>query len=298
MSHRSYDALVLDLDGTLLDESSRVHPRNRAALQAAMAAGVRVMVATGRSNIAAHPVLEELGIDTPAIVFNGAGLYSASERRMLEERILSKRTLRRALAYGERGDLCTVVMRADAKFATRPRDECEASALALMSGLEFVERPELDVEFAMRVTLFSRGHAAPETFGGEVEAHIDQPLYLTHFPLNVLPSHRASPLHVVDVQPPCRGKAEALRVLEDAYGIPRRRVVAVGDATNDLPMFAAAGLSVAMGDGMPEARRCAQRVIGGQNSTAIAELIDELFLAPRGLDEAAKSVRATDGAAR
>jgi Cof subfamily protein (haloacid dehalogenase superfamily) len=286
MTNRRYDALVLDLDGTLLDESSSIHPENRSALHAARDAGVRIMIATGRSSISAHPVLESLEIDTPAIVFNGAGLYSATERRMLEERILSKRTLQRALEYGARRDFSTVVMRADAKFATAPRDECEEAALALMTGLQVVDRASLDVEFAIRVTLFSREHAASEAFGSEVESAIDQPLYLTHFPLNALPSHRSSPLHVVDVQPPCRGKAEALRVLEELYGIPRSRVAAVGDATNDLPMFAAAGFSAAMGDGMPEARRAAQRVIGGQNSTTIAELIEELFLAPRAVERA------------
>lgn len=283
MTQRQYDALVLDLDGTLLDERSRIHPENRAALEAAVEAGVRVMIATGRSSLSAHPILESLGFETPAIVFNGAGLYSARERRMLEERVLSRRTLQRALVFGAEHDLATVVMRADAKFATHPRDAGEEAAMALMTGLEFVDRAHLEVEFAMRVTFFSGDHAASEAFGNAVEAAIDQPLYLTHFPLNVLASHRSSPLQVVDVQPPCRGKAEALRVLADSYGIPSARVVAVGDATNDLPMFAAAGLSVAMGDGMPEARSAALRVIGGQNSTAIAELVEELYLAPRAL---------------
>jgi Cof subfamily protein (haloacid dehalogenase superfamily) len=280
MVNRLYDALVLDLDGTLLDERSQIHPENRAALEAAVAAGARVMIATGRSSLSAHPVLESLDLDTPAIVFNGAGLYSARDRRMIEERILSKRSLQRTLAFGAARGLSTVVMRADAKFATRPRDACEESALALMTGLQFVERDALEVEFAMRVTLFSRDHAESGAFGAEVGQAVDQPLYLTHFPLSVLASHRESPLHVVDVQPPCRGKAEAMRVLEEHYGIPPARVVAVGDATNDLEMFAAAGLSVAMGDGMQEARDAARRVIGGQNSTAIAELVEELFLAP------------------
>jgi len=54
-------------------------------------------------------------------------------------------------------------------------------------------------------------------------------------------------------------------------------VVCVGDATNDLPMFAASGLSVAMGDGMREAREAADRVIGDSDTDAIAELIQELF---------------------
>ncbi len=67
--------------------------------------------------------------------------------------------------------------------------------------------------------------------------------------------------------------------LEELYGIPEHRVVAVGDATNDIPMLESAGLAVAMGDGMEEARAVAHRVIGGHDSTAIAELVDELFLA-------------------
>jgi hydroxymethylpyrimidine pyrophosphatase-like HAD family hydrolase len=85
---------------------------------------------------------------------------------------------------------------------------------------------------------------------------------------------------VLDIHPPCRGKGEALRVLEELYGIPAARVVAVGDATNDIPMFELAGLSVAMENSMGEALAVAQRVIGSNNGPAIAELVEELFLAP------------------
>ncbi len=66
-------------------------------------------------------------------------------------------------------------------------------------------------------------------------------------------------------------------MLEELYGIPAHRVVAVGDATNDIPMLEAAGLGVAMGDGMEEALAAADRVIGGHDTTAIADLVAELF---------------------
>jgi HAD superfamily hydrolase (TIGR01484 family) len=277
---RPYDALVLDLDGTLLDEQSSVHPENRAAIRAAVDRGVVVLVATGRSTISAHPVLEHLGLDTPAVVFNGAGLYDPRERKMLEERVLSNRTLARAIDLGRRRDWMTVLMGADSKLALEPRNELEASGLALMTGVRYVPRDRLSMEFVIRVTYFSREYPRSEAFGDEVERDIGQPIYLTHFPLSVLPSHRASPLQVVDVHPPCSGKAEALRVLAERYGIPASRVVAIGDATNDIPMLEAAGLSVAMEDGMPEAVAVAKRVIGGHDTTAIAELVEELFLAP------------------
>ena len=101
---------------------------------------------------------------------------------------------------------------------------------------------------------------------------------MTHFPLAVLPRHRASAMVAVDVHAPCAGKAEALRVLAETYGIPPGRVVAVGDATNDGPMIARAGLGVAMGNAMEELKRIARRVIGHHDEGAIAALVRELFL--------------------
>ena len=151
--------------------------------------------------------------------------------------------------------------------------------MAMMTGLEFCSRADLRLDWTIRVTLFSRRHLDSQALALEFESAVDQPLYLTHFPLRALATHRASPLQVLDIQPPCRGKGEALRVLEELYGIPRERVVAVGDATNDIPMFEVAGLAVAMENAMIEARAAAKRVIGSNESDAIPALVEELFLA-------------------
>jgi hydroxymethylpyrimidine pyrophosphatase-like HAD family hydrolase len=69
-----------------------------------------------------------------------------------------------------------------------------------------------------------------------------------------------------------------VRVLRELHGIEAARIVAVGDATNDVPMFEAAGLAVAMEVSMPQAKSAAARVIGDCNSGAIGELVEELFL--------------------
>lgn len=278
MSTRRYDALLVDLDGTLLDESGKVHPRTKAALRAAEAGGVRVMIATGRSTISTRPVVEELGLETPALVFNGAGLWCPVKQRMLEERVLGKRTLERALRYGAERDLLTVLMSAETKMANTPRNQLETDALRGLMGLKIVPRAELNAEFVIRVTYYSQDHESSLALAEDVRAFVDQPVYMTHFPLNWLPTHRESPASCLDLHPPCKGKAEGLRMLEERYGIPAERVVAVGDATNDIPMFEAAGLAVAMQDGMPEALAAADRVIGDNDSTALAELVEELFL--------------------
>ncbi|MEW6072598.1 MAG: HAD-IIB family hydrolase [Planctomycetota bacterium] len=277
MIQTAYEALVLDIDGTLATDEGEIRPRNRAALRAARAAGVRVMLATGRSEGSTVPLLADLGLDTPAILYNGAGVFCPVRGRLIEERLLGERTVRKTLAFAGARGILPVVMRYGAKFAPPPRDAAETDALRLLTDLCLVADGRLPIENLLRISLFSGRHASLEALAADLQRAVDLPAYVTHFPLAMLPGHRASPLFVADVQPPCRGKAEALRVLEERYGIPAARVVAVGDAQNDLPLLEEAGLGVAMANAVPEARAAADRVIGSNNSDAIAELVEELF---------------------
>lgn len=277
MSNGAYQALVLDLDGTLVTDEGRIRARTLEVLRAASARGVRVMIATGRSELGVQSVLAELAMDTPAIVFNGAGLYCPRERRLLEERLLSDRVVARCFDFAEHSRVMPVIQVAGAKYAPHPRGPHEELALRGLEGLRFVPFDELPREYVIRISFFSDLHGGSDALASEVEGWIAQPLHLTHFPLNALATHRTSALLVVDVQPPCRGKGEALRVLRERYGIAPECVVAVGDADNDLPMLTEAGLGVAMGNAMPRVLAAAGRVIGDNNSDTIAELVDELF---------------------
>lgn len=281
---RDFDALLLDLDGTLLDSSERISPANLQAVRAAEEAGVRVLVATGRSLSSARPVLDELGLSSRAVLFNGAAVWCPGEDRLVEERLLSNRTQERLETFGEEcGDL-VIWMTADRKVVRGDLPEESRRALMGLSGIEFVDPPVSRPDHVIRVTFLSGRLENSARLASEVEASLCSPAYLTHFPLSVLPLHRSSSLHAVDVHPPCRGKAEALRVLDEIYGIPASRTVAVGDATNDLPMVQAAGLGVAMESGMQELVDEADRVIGNHDTDAIAELVDELFLSPAATD--------------
>jgi hypothetical protein len=279
VSTRAYEAIVLDLDGTLVSDDGHVRPRVRERLRLAMDAGVTVMVATGRSELACRDVVRELGVAVPAIVYNGAGLWCPKSGDLLEERLLSNRAVERTYAAVRDLGLCAVVMSKGAKVAEPPSSPHFHAAVATMQGLEYRPFSAFPTEYVIRITLMSDRHTDSAAFERDIERALGVPVYLTHFPLDALAPHRGSPLQVVDVQPPCRGKGEALRWLEESLGIPAARVVAVGDAGNDVPMFERAGLAVCMANALEPARRAAHRVIGSCNTDAIADLVDELFLA-------------------
>lgn len=277
MATDRYDAIIFDLDGTLVGEDGRIRPRVGDAVRGLVERGVPVMIATGRSELGTAQVAAELAIELPCVVYNGAGLWCPRSDKLLEERLLSDAAVERALAFAAERELPTAVMQNHRKFASRPRDADEADTLRGLEGLSIVERAELPVEHLLRVTVYSRAYADSAALARELDAAIARPIYITDFPLAWLAQHRGSSYQVVDVQPPCRGKGEALRWLAEEHGIDPARVVAVGDATNDIPMFERAGLAVAMGEAMDAAAAAAHRRIGSCDTDAVAELVAELF---------------------
>ncbi len=274
---RAFDALVLDVDGTLVGAAGTIHPQTVAAIQRLSAAGGLVLIATGRSELGTLAILDQLGLTTPAVVFNGAGVWCPVQKKLVEERLLSNRAVDRVLGFARHEDVLAVVMGHGQKFALAPRNDSERRALTDMLGLEFVEFDALPREYLIRISLFSARHGNSAAFSAQLERAIDLPLYLTDFPLDHLAGHRESPLQVVDVQPPCRGKGEALRILREQFGVPASRVVAVGDGGNDVPMLLDAGLGCAMEVSLPEAHAAAARTLGPVESDTIAQLIAEVF---------------------
>ncbi len=65
--------IAIDLDGTLLNSSGRVSPRNRAALHLAESSGIEIVISTGRRHSFAMHVLRDLGLDPASAVVSSNG---------------------------------------------------------------------------------------------------------------------------------------------------------------------------------------------------------------------------------
>jgi Cof subfamily protein (haloacid dehalogenase superfamily) len=277
LAARSYDALLLDIDGTLLDPYGRVRESVRGALTRARDAGVVIMLATGRGHRGTRPVMRELGLDAPALVFNGSALYCPREDRLIERLVLHDALVAQLHALALQRDMVFVIEHDDERYARSPRDAGEAALLDWIGNVRPLPAEPLSPDQTLRIALFSAQHGTSLALRDEVRDLAAHPAHYAHFPLTLFAELRNSPVQGLDVQPLCDGKAEAFRVLAARFGIARERVVAVGDADNDIEMLRGAGLGVAMGNGTESAKHAAKRVIGDNGSDALAGLIEELF---------------------
>ena len=65
------------MDGTLLDSKHALTPRVEQALKAAVAKGVQIVLATGKTRYSTVKLVEQLGITAPAIYLQGLVIYDA-----------------------------------------------------------------------------------------------------------------------------------------------------------------------------------------------------------------------------
>jgi len=73
-------------------------------------------------------------------------------------------------------------------------------------------------------------------------------------------------------------KATALAKVAGYYGIAQDRVMAIGDAPNDVPMLKWSGLGIAVANGWEDVRRAADFVVASNDDDGVAEAIRKHLL--------------------
>ncbi|RYG27715.1 hypothetical protein EON81_29710, partial [bacterium] len=96
--------IATDIDNTLLTSDRRPHPRNVAAIRAAVDAGITVVLASGRIGYSIRGIAELVGLEGPIIACNGADIFGPQEEDWGHER-LDRATIDLVLDFAEEHDV-------------------------------------------------------------------------------------------------------------------------------------------------------------------------------------------------
>ena len=257
-------ALALDLDGTLLGPDNTVSPRNRAAVEAAAAAGWHVVLATARWYQLAERTAHALGLVDPIIACSGAEV-----RRLRDGADLFDVRLPAAFASA----LYTLCDREDGMaFVYQDRDVVLRTELS---------PPLQTMPEVRRVDSLAEGaDATPRCvllFGDELNAHILETL-LPAWQNDVRFLTSMSTRHTILTLTSSKAdKGLALQVACADLGIPVSDVVAMGDSDTDIEMFKVAGASVAMGQASQAVKAAATWVTAPHGEDGVGHAIEQLL---------------------
>jgi len=283
VKERLFRLVVLDIDGTLLDPSDVVRPVVHDAIRACRALGIEVALATGRRLRTTRPIVAQLGIQLPLVLYNGALVWDSEREVALVERPLDRAGLARTLAEAEREGLGALVLRGPASgerlvLVTDPLPALPEFAAELLPRTGEVDRlPAADVlelDDVLTVDLFGPERALRRATARLARAGL--PIY-HHGPFEWIPQ---LPRWVANVHAPGVSKASGVELLAQQRGLTLADVLAVGDGENDLPLLRRAGLGVAMGNAPEHVRAQAGAVVRGHGEDGGAEALERFVLEP------------------
>jgi len=234
---------AIDLDGTLLGPDRRISPANAEAVAALQRAGAEVVLASGRHFHAMLPYARTLPGIRWMVSSQGGEVGDVGRGTILDQRYLDERSVHAAIAIGSETGLAVMGYTASTILACGGDHATMVFHAGLPAGMEPVmcTAAKMSRERLHKVMYV----AAPD--------RIDAIMRSTAVRALGLQTVRTDPKQY-ELLPVGVTKASGLELLARHLGLHAGSAVAFGDSDNDLPMFAWAGVSVAMPHGHANVR--------------------------------------------
>lgn len=262
-----YRLIAMDLDDTLLTDELTVSDKTKDAMARAIAQDVKLTIATGRMFASAKQTAEQVGLNVPIITYQGSLIRNLLDEQVLYERAVPADAARKLYDFTRERGLYLQTFIHDKLYAFDIGEKL--FAYAKQSNIPHAYEPNFD-------NLPAGPHTKliiiddPEKLDAlvpELRPILGDGVHMTKSKANFLEF-----LH------PEGTKGHALRFLAAHFGIPMEETIAIGDAWNDREMIEAAGLGVAMANGVPALREIADYVTLGNNEDGVAHVLEKFVL--------------------
>ncbi|MDR2194643.1 MAG: Cof-type HAD-IIB family hydrolase [Treponema sp.] len=263
--------IALDLDDTLLRSDLTISYRTKKTVQKAIAAGISVVLASGRTPAAMEKFVKTLGMDKR----NGYLICSNGT--------LIMKSATNTIVHG---------VKLPVETALTAYDLCSAEGFAVQlyeHDIMYVSKTNEFTMYDQKLTGLKQ--VVAEDFRGLVakgcykllipgDPMILQPLEsILHTYLGESITLFTSKPYFLEILPPETNKGTALEIVSQKLGIPREEVAAVGDSMNDESMVRWAGLGIAMKNGDKRIKEIAGMVSDKTNDDdGVAIVIEKLMM--------------------
>jgi Cof subfamily protein (haloacid dehalogenase superfamily) len=261
--------LLADVDGTLVTQQKVLTQEALAAARELRAAGITLALTSGRPPRGMAMLIEPLALTGPIAGFNG-GVFVNPDLSVIESHPLDLEVAREALALVVKAGLDAWVY-TEAEWLIRDSDAPHVAREAWTVKFEARVVPEFTEEHlshAVKIVGVSDDHglvatteaAAQQALGSRASPARSQPYYL-------------------DVTNPEANKGGVVRMLARTMKIDPKEIATIGDMPNDVLMFKAGGLSIAMGNASKEVQAEADAVTDTNEAEGFAKTVRRFILA-------------------
>lgn len=267
--------IVCDLDQTLLNSNKQISQANLDSIKAAQKKGIFVTICSGRIFTMLETYERDLCINGPLISSNGAAIVDSRDNKLLWSHPIDPQQALEIMNFSKAYDFDYSVLTDKTCYFSKNSVRIE----------RFIQYNEFAAERGMDtipLTYFEDGHSIVK---GDILKMLVYELRPGDFEkavkhLNGLDgvSFTSSDEGLLDITAADVDKGTGLAQLKRILGVNKEEVCVFGDYLNDLPMFAEAGLPIAMENAHDQVKANALAITGSNDMDGIAQAIYEYIL--------------------
>jgi Cof subfamily protein (haloacid dehalogenase superfamily) len=264
--------IVIDIDGTLLTPEGSITAHALEAVQAAQQARIAVTLATARRYSNTVMIANDLGLNTPLILYDGAIIIQHPHKAILHKHLLSVRVGQRAVDMLIRHKIQPVV---------HPFKDTQEE---IWTGPSAFDNSWIDTYLASAPTQVHRmpfetlctGHPDPirvVAFASEEIIHTllaEVASLECSWTITRRGNYGSAELAIMN--PSC-SKASGVIELARYLSVPLEQIMAIGDNNNDIEMLRTVGWGVAMGQASNAVKSAARAVTASNREDGVAQAI-------------------------
>jgi Cof subfamily protein (haloacid dehalogenase superfamily) len=260
--------VAIDLDDTLLGSDKTISPENAEAVHRLRAAGMTVVLASGRQHSSIAKYQHELGFTGPIVSCNGALVQDSRDNAVWHTDFLPTEYAKEIITEGERRKIAQSFYHPKGGIHISQRDAW-IEIYEQRSGYNILPPENLQTltHLAPVKILWTSDPATIDAYLSERQEFYKDRLYVTR-----------TDAEYMEFMSPTVNKAAGLRVVCEKLGFTQSQVLAFGDAENDIEMLTWARCGVAMPHGHPKALAAADQIgPAGEKKTAFARALAAFF---------------------
>ena len=259
--------LVSDIDGTLNDKSMNLPKVNKEAIGRFVNCGGTFTLCSGRNLQSLLIHYDKLGVKTPAIFLNGAGVYDVSKSEITYFNPISSEGENIILDIFSRYKMLQLTV-----FGV---DTIYLAKRTCVYGYVISKLDNLNYKLCKRIEDLPRGVWGKVSFFGTRKLLKKIQMLIKTEYSNYLNCFLTSP-YTLEVVKKGVNKGAAVLKLADMLGIKKQNTAAIGDYFNDVDMLKAVTHPAACGQAPDEIKALAEHVACHCNKGAVADFINYL----------------------
>lgn len=266
--------IALDLDGTLTNSDKVITPHTFEVLMRAQAAGVRLVLCSGRPTYGIAALARQLKLEENGgfvLSCNGANIIDWTTGDLLFRQPLEARFLPQLLGLADAHGLPLLTYRGDCILATR-NDSPYLDEEARINQMPV----EVATDFIAEASSLEGG--APKCLiPGDPELLVELEEKMKTIFGDTLSISRSAPFFL-EIMAPGVGKDHSLARLLAYLALSREQLIAFGDGFNDLTMLRFAGMGVAMANAADEVKAVADFVTLSNDEDGVGHAVEQWVL--------------------